>query len=200
LFTANIKKANAGVYALSGSHLLPLSCHSRLQHLHLKRMKGLMESMDRQVRRGFPRGIHGVEPSSRELPSKEAVLEWLLGEMRSAMGELADYIQQKEAAEGFARGQVPMPSPGHAEQAIRDLLIPSFLGPFLPPMRGKCLRSIQVGSGQGSECLQVWTTCLKWQEQHTDAWMGAVAWYCSLWVCASALVRARQITYAFTAH
>jgi hypothetical protein len=106
-----------------------------------------MRLLSTQVTKAFPFGLSATARAAypRELlPATEAIVAWGLRLRCRAHRALLQYNAAVKAARAAPRGEVRMPSSTEVAELVRDSAMVDCLVGFMPPIRGACLRSLQV--------------------------------------------------------
>jgi hypothetical protein len=106
-----------------------------------------MRLLSTQVTKEFPFGFSATTRAAypRELlPDSDSIMAWALRLRCRAYRALQQYIATVKAARAAPRGEVRMPPSTEVAELVRDSAMVDCLFGFMPPIRGACLRSLQV--------------------------------------------------------
>lgn len=103
-----------------------------------------MEALRLQVGKAYRFGLHPKEPAAQaELPTKEALFLWQM-ELRNSAHVMWKELCIAEQKAGKHAPKLPREVDEYIEQFSRSILI-DLLVSYLPPIRGSCIRTLQVG-------------------------------------------------------
>ena len=99
-----------------------------------------------QVGRAFRHGLHPREPEPEAvLPDKHLVFAWQM-EFRSAIKMLWEEIADEQQAAQAAGSKAPLIKDEDAcMEKFTQSVLTDMLVSYMPPIRGSCLRTLQVG-------------------------------------------------------